>query len=325
MKQKTISNQYEVSLHKHIIKVFHASDIRLHDNHLGCKKFTNYQRIALLILFSRSRKALRDFVHELFESKWPKWLDLKDIPNFSTISRWLKKWSLTKLRKILEKTVSSSKPKIMAIDATGFDSWGRSRHYERRVKQCGVHDFHMPYAKADLLVDTKSKLIHDFVLRLKPRHDVLGARTIFKRLKHKDVLILGDKGYDSEELHELVSSKNCKFFAPVRNFKVKKTKGPFRRKCVRGNKQYFQRNIVESINFSLKSRFRSLRNRLHHTKKKEFAWKIITYNLEKLSNKAKIFILLFKRFTFCNRAEFDKNIKIYIVKVVQLSICQKIK
>ena len=198
----------------------------------------------------------------------------------------------------------------MAVDATGFDSWQRSRHYERRMKQCGVHRKHDPYAKVDLLIDTKNKLIHDWVLRLKPRHDTLGFETMIKRSKLKNVLILADKGYDSEPLHELVASTGNLMYAPVRDFKVKKIGGKHRRRCSKGHEQYFQRNIVESINFSLKSRFRSLRSKLHYMKKREFAWKIITYNLEKLSQTTKTLLYLLTRMRFCNRAPFSQNLYI---------------
>lgn len=179
----------------------------------------------------------------------------------------------------------------MAIDATGFDSWHRSRHYEKRVKKCGYGDFHMPYSKVDLLVDTKNKLIYDFVLRTKPRHDTLGASTIIKRLKHKGVLILADRGYDRESLHKLTIQKGSIMYAPIRDFKVKKIGGKNRQRCSNGHKDYYQRNIVESINFSLKSRYNTLRSKLHYMKKREFGWKVITYNLEMLSKRTK---MLFK-------------------------------
>ena len=301
MNQTTISNQYETKLHEQILKVFHASGIRLHDNSVGCKKFTNYQRVALLVLFSRSGKALRNFVNELFETKWPTWLGLKDIPNFSTLSRWLKKWDLAFLRNILTTTVAKTNPSLMAIDATGFDSWQRSRHYEQRLKQFGVHRKHDPYAKVDLLIDTENRLIHDWVLRLKPRHDTLGAKTMIRRFKQKNVLILADRGYDSEPLHKIVVESGNLMYAPTRDFKVKKVGGKNRQRCTLGNDLYYQRNTVESINFSLKSRFRSLRNKLHYMKKREFAWKIITYNLEKLSQTTKALLYLLTRTRFCNK------------------------
>ena len=91
-------------------------------------------------------------------------------------------------------------------------------------------------------------------------------------------------------------------YAPVRDFYVKKPGGKHRRRCLQGHEQYFQRNIVESINFSLKSRFRSLRSKLHYMKKREFAWQIITYNLEKLSENSKALLYMFLRIIIWDKA-----------------------
>ncbi len=302
MTQKTLTNQYEVKLHHQILKLCHEMELPLHDFRRGCKLFTNYQRVALIVLFMRSKKALRKFTAELVESKWPKWLGLRELPGKSTLHDWLTKWNVSWLRNILNKIVADKKPSLMAIDATGFDSFNRSRHYEKRLKQFGVNNSKMPFAKADLLVDTKNKLVYDFVLRTKPRHDTLGAKSIFRRLKHQGVLILADRGYDSEPLHKIAIESGNLMYAPIRNFHVKKIGGKNRQRCSQGCEQYFQRNIVESINFSLKSRFRSLRSKLPYMKKREFAWQIITYNLEKLSQQAKALLYLLWRASILDRA-----------------------
>jgi hypothetical protein len=283
MTQKTITNQYKCELHSQIINLCNSLELPLHDNVLGSKVYTNYQRVALIILQMRSGKALRKFVNELVESKWPNWLGLKELVTKSTLHRWIKKFRMDKLRIFLDQTTSLSKPKLMAIDATGFDSWQRSRHYENRLKQFGVTDYKMPFAKVDLLIDTHTKLVHDFVVRTKPRHDVLGAKTMFNHLKHKDVPILADRGYDSEPLHQLAFENGNLMYAPIRDFKVNKPKGRHRKRCQEGNEFYPMRNIVESVNFSLKSRFRGLRSKIPYMKKREFGWKVITYNLEMLA------------------------------------------
>jgi hypothetical protein len=305
MTQKTLTSQYEVELHCQILKVCHEMELSLHDNILGSKIFTNYQRVALIVLFQRSGKALRNFVSELKESLWPKWLGLKELVSKSTLHRWIKKFDVSFLRKILATTVAKQKPSLMAVDATGFDSWQRSRHYEKRLRQFSVHKKHDPYAKVDLLVDTENKLVHDWVLRVKPRHDILGASTMMKRFKQKDVLVLADKGYDSEHLHQEIAASGNLLYAPVRDFRVKKPKGLHRRRCSKGLEKYHQRNIVESINFSLKSRFRSLRSKIHYMKKREFGWKIITYNMEKLSQSVNALLKLFLRILFWDKAVFS--------------------
>lgn len=281
MVQTTISDQYEVELHKQINKLSHDLELPLHYNHKGPKIFTNYQRVALIILYVRSKKSLLDFVSEFVETRWPTWLGLKEIPGKSTLNDWIKLFDLSFVRAFLEKQIANQNPEILAIDATGFDSWQRSRHYERRIKQCGVREEYMPYAKADVLVDTNTLLIHDWVLRIKPRHDVLGAASIFRRMKRKGILILADRGYDSEPLHKLVRNLGNLMFAPVRN--MRKNPGGFNRKrCAKGNEQYFRRNTVESAIHALKSLKRELRSRLHNHKKREFGWTVILFNMKRM-------------------------------------------
>ena len=277
-------------------------ELSLHDNIFGSKVHTNYHRVSLIVLFMRSRKALRQFVEELKESKWPRWLGLKELVSKSTLNRWMKNWNLTKVRCLITQTIANQNPSLMAIDVTGFDSFNHSRHYEKRLRDFGLNNAKMPFAKADLLVDTETKLVYDFVLRTKPRHDTLGAKTMVQRLKHKGVLILADKGYDSEPIHEIDAESGNIMYAPTRDFHVKKPSGKHRRRCALGHEKYFQRNIVESINFSLKSRFRSLRSKLHYMKKREFAWQIIIYNLEKLSQNSKTLLHLLWKLIIWDRA-----------------------
>lgn len=281
MIQTTINSQYEIKIHQQIIKLCHKICLPLHFNHKGPKIFTNYQRIALILLYVRSKKSLVDFLDEFRETKWISWLGLREIPSKSVLNNWVKLFDVSFIRTLLEKQVKDEKPEIMAIDATGIDSWQRSRHYERRIKQCGVREEYMPYAKADILIDTDTLLIHDWVLRMKPRHDVLGAETIIKRLNYKLILILGDKGYDSEKIHKLTIKLGNVFFAPVRNMK-KIPKGFNRKRCLKGNEKYSRRNTVESVMHALKSMKRELRSKLHHTKKKEFGWTVILFNMKRM-------------------------------------------
>lgn len=291
--QDVISIQ-ENKLHNDIIKLCHLMELPLNYNNKGPKIFKNYQRVSLIFLYIRSKKSLVDFLVELKETRWPKWLGLKEIPGKSTLNDWIKLFDLSFIRKFLRKQIQKETPKIMAIDATGIDSWQRSRHYERRIKQCGFIEEHMPYAKADILIDTDTLLIHDWVLRVKPRHDVLGAATIFKRMIWKNILILADKGYDSEKLHKLATSLGNMLFAPVRNMR-KIPKGTNRKRCAKGNKQYSRRNTVESVMHALKTMKPQLRSKLPHTKKREFGWSIILFNMRRMINL--IFEILFKPYS----------------------------
>lgn len=298
--QKTLPSQYDVQLHEQVLKLCHQVELDRFDNHYGPKMFTNYQRVALIVLFHRRGTALRRFVAELVESRWPGWLGLSELPSKSTLHSWIRQFDLSFVRTLIDGFLGEEQPSLMAVDATGVDSWQRSRHYERRRNECrkqnGLLEEHMPYAKVDVFADTETLLIHDHVLRVKPRHDVIGAATMFKRTKRRDVLVLADKGYDSESLHALAREQGMEFYAPVRDFKVKRPGGRFRKQAWKDPpSQKSRRCLVESAIRSLKNRFKSLRSRLHFMKKRELAWIVLLHNLERASQRIKALLGLLNR------------------------------
>ena len=188
----------------------------------------------------------------------------------------------------LFKLLIPKKVKLIAIDSTGIDAFRRSKHYEKR---CG--DFgdlpHMTYAKTSLFVEVDSKIILDWDLVMGREHDVKIAKRIFRRNKIKDIYGLGDKGYDSENLHEIARANGINFFAPVRKmnkraFKNQRPKGFYLRQCKENppeNKR--MRSIVENVNYVLKeTQIVSLRSKKHSMRERELGWHLIFYNLEKI-------------------------------------------
>lgn len=104
----------------------------------------------------------------------------------------------------------------------------RSRHYEKRALEIGRLS-PMPYVKADLFIDMKTQIILDYGLITHREHDVKVAERIFKRNKIKNIIGFGDKGYDSENLHEIACANGITFYASVRkmnkrSFKKEKAK-----------------------------------------------------------------------------------------------------
>ena len=265
-------------MHSEFINLFHELGLPMHFNHTGTKTFTNYHRIAVIVLYYRSKKSLRDFVEELNESKWISWLGLKKDPKKSTLHDWLKLFGMKALR-LMNSLVLPKNSKLTAIDGSGVDSWQRSRHYARRIGEPP-----MPYAKIDLFVDVEKQMILDFSLIMKKEHDSKSATKIFKRNNLRDKIILGDKGYDSEPLHKVALSKKNTLFAPVRESSRTNPKGWNRRRCAKRDEEYNQRVNVESCIHSLKKRrIPILRSKLHYMKKREMGWTLIAYNLDKLA------------------------------------------
>ena len=268
-----------------LLNLFHSSNLPLHFNKTGNKEFTNYQRISIIILFFRSKKSLRDFILEFRESKWISWLGLKKIPGKSTLHDWIKLFDMKMIRKIHQITIPDE-ILLTSIDGTGFDSWQRSRHYEKRALEIGDLP-HMPYAKADLFIEVKTQTIIDFNLTTHREHDVKVAEKIFKRNVRKNIIGLGDKGYDSERLHEIARANGIVFYAPVRKRNKRslkqKPKGKYRRECIELPEFYGMRWISETVNSVLKrTQIHFLRSKKSFMKQREFGWHIILYNIKRI-------------------------------------------
>jgi len=116
-----------------ILKVCHKMCLNLHDNIVGPKVFTSCQMVSLIILFLRSKKSLRKFISEFYETKWCKWLWFRELLTGSSIHRWMQKFKLKFIRNLNQLILFNEKPRIMSIDVTGLDSWQRSRHYAKRI------------------------------------------------------------------------------------------------------------------------------------------------------------------------------------------------
>ena len=281
MIQNTLINQYNNSFERELIKLFHESNLPLHFNHKGNKEFTNYQRISLIIIFRKSKKSLRDFLRELEESRWTSWLGLKRIPSKSTLHDWINLFKMKTIKQLFN-SIKPKNSKLTAIDGTGFDSFHRSRHYEKRV---GF--FKMPYAKVDLFIDIPTRKVIDFSLVNHHQHDIVAARQFIKRNALRTTKVLCDGGYDCEDFHRQIFDKGGRLYAPVRkrnkNSNKKFPKGWFRKQCLELPEFMGQRSIIECVNAVLKRRFiHCLRSKKDYMKKREFAWSMIVYNLTRI-------------------------------------------
>jgi len=112
-----------------------------------------------------------------------------------------------------------------------------------------------------------------------------------------------DKGYDSEEIHELIQDTlNSCSLIPVRNRKRNRISGYYRRRLAQSfdEEKYHQRNKVETVFFILKRKFRdSLKARKFRLQVKEIKIKVILYNLSRMISTF-LFLILFEEFYKAN-------------------------
>ena len=281
-KQNKSTIQYTIDeLQSLVKKVCYQKQISKYHFKFGPRIYTQHQFVALLILYAKSGKSLRKFVQHLYESKWPEWLKLKEIPSKSSIHRHFERIGLTIIRTLNLVITKITETLHYAIDATGIDSYHASKHYEKRIGRT-----HKPYLKLTIIGQTtKPFLIEDFNITDKHCNDMKHAKPLLKRFKRKNKIVFADKGYDSELLHELTHSSKNFLYCPIRDFKVKRPKGKFRRKIdeIFNEDIYHERNKIETIMFLIKHKGITIRAKKRLNKIKELAWKLLSYNIERMA------------------------------------------
>ena len=164
---------------------------------------------------------------------------------------------------------------IAAADGTGFARSGPSHYYLKRIDREG------PIGRPTQLV-TMIDVEHRKFLAGKfsavPHHEVRQIPTIYRQSPRADILLM-DKGFDAEWLHQWLDDNGTFAVIPVRagchNGRHRKVMRDYFDWCL-----YWQRNIVESLFSALKRLFGST-VRCHHIKTQtaEIFCRLIAYNI----------------------------------------------
>jgi len=115
-------------------------------------------------------------------------------------------------------------------------------------------------------------------------------------------IIIGDKGYDSEENHVIAKKHGLFAIIPARNKDetIHRTKGENRKRMKRHlPEEYKRRSIVETVHSAIKRKSGSfVRSRIPQLAEKEIALEIIAYNIRRiLMINTSTFILIIFRFS----------------------------
>jgi hypothetical protein len=263
-------------------------DLPKYPNNTGNKQFTTFQRLALVILYHRSKVSLRNFCEQINnESLWKRDLKLEYNLRKSTLNDWCRNFDLEFLKKILDETNRGDTPKILGIDGSGLSSLYKSSYYQKRLKDFGISP-KSPYHKLDVIVDLENKKkIYDFTFTIKQYNDKKQARRLFNRFKFSNIFMIGDRGYYYYYLFNKMKEQNNIFIVPPIKIGAKtKHNAVIRREFQNTYKKYKElyskRNNVEGVFSALKRTILSkIVSKNHMTKKREVAFKLIIYNLQK--------------------------------------------
>lgn len=221
-----------------------SKHVSLYTNKYSKKVFTQPQLIAINLLRIRWGWTYRETEHflEVMDSIQHE-LDLKRVPDHSTVQNAYDRISCWLLRLILKQTANHLESSgILAVDATGFQRRWSSRHYTKRT------GMKLKALKVTVLADVGNvPFVRDVHVTTTRLHDT----KILPKLIPKNAagaMLVGDKGYDDDAIRRQCQKQDLQPLIKHREY------GP---KDVEANEEldeagYNHRQKIESLFSSVK-------------------------------------------------------------------------
>lgn len=202
--------------------------------------------------------------------------------HFTTWQKAIQKWPAWVWDALAKASAETDICPVAAIDGTGLSRTNASQHYLKRIDS----DYKIKrHAQAMVMVDVERRKFLSWRFRAVPRGEKCDVPYLIRHSPTLPDLVLMDKGFDSQPLHEWLRNEGIWSVAPVR------------KNCRRGRyrKQlrdcfdyglYWQRNIVECLIGVVKRLFGShVRARHARMQRAEFSIRLIAYNIGAISKR----------------------------------------
>ncbi len=158
-----------------------------------------HQHIVLLCLKVRKNTTYRTLLNKLIEMPPIRSaLDLEELPSPSTLCKAFNRLDMAVWRVLLNLSVTLlSTNGVVGIDASGFNRSHASNHYTKRTKLT------LQQLNVTLFVDTRANAVLDLHVTTIRKHDSKIAPSLIKRNTSEVAILLGNKGYDDQEIRAL--------------------------------------------------------------------------------------------------------------------------
>jgi hypothetical protein len=202
-------------------------------HHYGPKKYEFWQHVLALLVRQQCQLSYRRVVSLLRGLG-------QTVPTYSALIKMTLRVPQALWQRLLVATRDDN-ARVVALDATTFPRSNPSYHYLRAINQ--ISPSGKP-AKLSILVDTRRKKVLEAHARAQPAHDVRDVQHLLK--KHAPRIVVADKGYDSEAIHEYCFDRGITSMIPKR---TGVHRGFYRRKQLNKFRlrTYHRRSMVEAV------------------------------------------------------------------------------
>lgn len=224
--------------------------------------FTQRQLLAILCLMRYEDWTFREAEVRLSEhSELREALQLRQVPDYTTVYRFLRRFDEATLERCLAEVVaqttgSTVQSTIVAVDATGLASGAISTFFVKRLEQFGQTRSRRHWLKWLIAVAVPHRLILAQTTRRGPHNDCATLRPLVDTASQQIPvgLVLADAEFDSERNHQFIHKLNAESIIPAKRGKadwhITGIRAQMRTQFPRH--RYGQRSIVESVISSVK-------------------------------------------------------------------------
>lgn len=283
-------------------ELFRIAELPLYFSIFSNRIYSNYQKLFLLVYKQFRKFTYEELLTDIADNlTLREYLGLIEIPDYTTLIKFKKNLSFEILERLIfafEEIIEP--PKKIAIDSTGISLSNASQHY---CKRTGITFKKRPFMKTTFIFDIENFLILLCKQRKKPRHDVVDAKPMLKKLSryYQPEVLYADRAYDNEKIFKIVFEElNAYPLILQKRLDVPKhrRKGFYRKKTfeVFDYGEYLQRNRAESGNGIFKKRFGSnVKSRKDKHQKIEIIFRVIAHNIDRLLRTGKEIIMIIIR------------------------------
>ncbi len=234
----------EERLNRKIYRLFKAAGHPRYIHCMGPKKFETWILCLGLIIkqvYQLSYRRAMKFLDEYYTIKL----------HWTTLQKAAKRLPKFLWQSLLSATISVNQIYLAAADGTGFARSGPSQYYLKRIDR--INPILRP-VQMICMIDVEKRRFMAGTFLAKPQHEAQRIPTIHRQSPVDPEVLLLDKGFDAEWLHQWLEENGTFSVAPVR----KNCRRGKHRKLMRDCMDwclYWQRNIIESLFSALKRLF----------------------------------------------------------------------